>query len=240
MTDKKINPKLTQDFVKDSLKKASNGIYRVEVKVGDKILPIDIYPEVFPPKSDYSVSSRSLFETFGDLSGMEVADIGCGSGIESIVAILAGASHVDATDISPVATECTKHNVEVNGFSNKISVYQGSLFSALPKKKYDVLITNLPIVDFKPEKPSAITTALYDPNFELHKKLFAEAKEYLKDNAFMTFTHANLQSKDTGEPDKDFKTLEKLIGDYGYIISEKKESEAMGYKWVNYKIQLQK
>ena len=58
----KINPKLTQSFVEDVLKKGKEGVYRVEVKVGDRVIPIDVYPEVFPPKSDYSVSSRSKDE----------------------------------------------------------------------------------------------------------------------------------------------------------------------------------
>lgn len=235
---KRINPKLTQSFVKDSIKKGKDGVYRVTVKVGDKTIPIDVYPEVFPPKSDYSVSSRSLFEAFGNLKDLEVADIGSGSGIESIVASLAGAIHVDATDIASVAVECTKHNVELNNLGDKVSIYRGDLFSALPKKKYDLIIANLPIVDFKPDQKSDIVSALYDPDFILHKRLLTEAKEFLNENGRMTFSHANLQSRDTESPDRDFEVLEALITEYGYEIIEKKESEALGHKWINYKIRL--
>ncbi|MEI6190869.1 MAG: methyltransferase [bacterium] len=234
----KINPKLTQSFVEDVLKKGKEGIYRVVVKVGDKEIPIDVYPEVFPPKSDYSVSSRSLFEAFGNLKGLEVADIGSGSGIESIVAILAGAIHIDATDISSVAVECTEHNVELNNLGDKVSIYQGDLFSALPKKKYNLIIANLPIVNFRPEQESDITGALYDPDFKLHRRLFAEGKDFLSENGQMTFSHANLQSRDTENPDRDFEILEALITEYGYEVAERKESEALGYKWINYKIRL--
>lgn len=238
MNSEKINPKLTQSFVEDVLKKGKEGVYRVEVKVGDRVIPIDVYPEVFPPKSDYSVSSRSLFEAFGNLKGLEVADIGSGSGIESIVAILAGAIHVDATDISSVAVECTEHNVELNNLGNEISIYKGDLFSALPKKKYDLIIANLPIVNFKPEQESDITGALYDPDFTLHKRLLVEARDFLSENGQITFSHANLQSRDTENPDRDFEVLEALITEYGYEITEKKESEALDYKWINYKIRL--
>lgn len=236
--ENKVNPVVTQKFVEDVLAKGKEGTYRVEVKVGDKTIPIDVFPEIFPPKSDYSVSSRSLFEAFGNLKGLEVADIGSGSGIESIVAILAGAIHVDATDISSVAVECTEHNVELNNLRDKVSVYKGDLFSALPKKKYDLIIANLPIVNYKPEKESDITGALYDPDFTLHKRLLAEAKLFLNENSQMTFSHANLQSRDTESPDGDFEILEALIAEYGYEITEKKESEALGYKWINYKIKL--
>ena len=78
------------------------------------------------------------------------ADIGSGSGIQSIVAILAGAIHVDATDISSVAVECTKHNIELNNLGNEVSIYQGDLLSALPKKKYDLIMANLPQLKLNP------------------------------------------------------------------------------------------
>jgi ribosomal protein L3 glutamine methyltransferase len=234
----KIDPENTQRFVKDILEKSEKGIYRVEVKVGELTIPIDVYPEVFPPKSDYSVSSRSLFETFGDLKNQEVLDIGSGSGIESIVATLSGAKHVDATDISQKAIECTKHNIELNNLSEKVTVTIGDLFSAFPNKKYNLIIANLPIVDFNPKIDSVIVDALYDPGLDLHKRLFAEAKEHLNENGIITFSHSNLQSRDTENPNKDFEIIEEIIADYGYKIFEKKESEAMGFKWINYKIKL--
>lgn len=232
----KTNPEITKNFVKDSLEKAVKGIYQVNVKIGEKNIPIDVFPEVFPPKSDYSASSRSVYKTFGDLTGMTVADIGCGTGIESIVAIIAGATCVDATDISKVAFECTKQNVLQNNLNDKINVYRGDLFSALPNKKYDLIIANLPIVDFKPETESDITRALYDESFSLHKRMLAEAKNYLSKKGIITFTHANLQSGKTEVPDEDFVLLEKLIIEHGYEIVERKETLSLGYKWINYKI----
>lgn len=233
-----INPELTQNFIKDSLEKAEKGIYRVEVKIGDKNIPIDVYPEVFPPKSNYSVSSKSVYEAFGNLEGMVIADIGTGTGIESIVAALAGAIHVDAVDINDMAVECTSHNVELNGLSDKITVFRGDLFSVLPNKKYNLIIANLPIVNFKPDNNSGITGALYDPDFILHIRLFKEAKQFLSENGIVTLTHANLQSARTDDPDKDFNDIEKIMIENDYEIVEKVESDALGYKWVNYKIKL--
>lgn len=233
----RVNPELTKNFVKDSLEKAKNGVYRVEVKVGDKSISIDVYPEVFPPKSDYSVSSRSVYEAFGNLQGKEVADIGTGTGIESIVAILSGAEHVDATDINNTAVECTRHNVEHNGLEDKISVFQGDLFSAFPaNKKYDLIIANLPIVNFKPENESGITKALYDPDFSIHKRLLIEGRRYLYENGYITFTHANLQSAGTDKPESDFDDIEEIIAENSYEIVERKISEALGHIWSNYKI----
>ena len=234
-----INPELTRNFVNFIKEKSEAGPYKVEVKVGDKVVLIDVFPMVFPPRSDYSVSSKSVFETFGNLQGLEVADIGSGSGVESIVAAMAGAKHVDAADINQQAVDCSKHNVEMNGLQNSIEVFYSDIFSNFPKKRYDLLIANLPIVNFD-AGDSPINQAVYDKGFEIHKRLFAEAKEFLTDNGVITFTHANLQSAKTANPDYDFIALEKLIDECGYEIIEKAEREDLSYKWINYKIKLRK
>lgn len=237
----KINPDNTQRFIKYIQEKAKNGIYRVDVKIGERIVPIDVYPNVFPPKSDYSASSKSVYEAFGDLSNKEVADIGSGSGIESIIAVLAGAKHVDAVDIVPDAVECARHNTQLNQMRDKIAVYQGNLFSGLPKnKKYDFVIANLPFVDFNPEEKSAITKALYDPDLDIHKRFLEQAKMYLSEDGVISVPYANLQSAKSENPDRDFQILEELIKQYGYEIIERVEKEEVGFKWINYKIRLVK
>ena len=230
-----INPELTRNFVNFIKEKSEAGPYRVEVGVGDKVALIDVFPTVFPPRSDYSVSSKSVFEAFGNLQGLEVADIGSGSGIESIVAIMAGAKHVDATDINLQAVDCTKHNVEINGLRESIEVFYSDLFQNLPRKKYDLIIANLPIVNFD-EADDPINNALYDRGFEIHKRLFVEAKEFLTENGTITFTHANLQSAKTDNPDYDFGFLEKLIDEFGYKVVKTTRREELGYIWINYSI----
>lgn len=236
---KNVNPEITRNFVDFIKKQSEKGVYRIEVKIGDKIVPIDVYPTVFPPRSDYSVSSKSVFEAFGNLERLEVADIGAGSGIESIVAMMAGAKHVDAADINQQAVKCSKHNIELNGLQESIEVFYSDLFQNFPKKKYDLIIANLPIVNFD-AGGNPINNALYDKGFEIHKRLFAQAKEFLADNGILTFTHANLQSAKTPNPDYDFVVLEKLIDECGYEVAERAEREDLSYKWINYKIKLRK
>lgn len=235
-----INPEITKNFVNFIKDKSKKGQYKVEVKVGDRIIPLDIFPTVFPPRSDHSISSKSLFETFDNLKELEVADVGCGSGIESIVAVLAGAKHVDASDVNQQAVDCSRHNIEMNGLKNNINVFHSDLFLNFPdKKKYDLIIANLPIVNFD-AGTDPISNALYDKDFEIHKRLLSDAKDFLNENGVITFTHANLQSSKTTNPDYDFMVLEKLIDDYDYNVVEKIEKEDLGYKWINYKIKLKK
>ena len=47
--------------------------------------------------------------------GDEILDIGCGSGILSVTALLCGAKHADATDIDLNAVNVAYENAELNG-----------------------------------------------------------------------------------------------------------------------------
>ncbi len=72
-------------------------------------------------------------------SGMEVADIGCGSGILAIAAAKMGAI-VDACDTDPVSVGNSLENAEVNGVVFR-EIWEGSAPGT--QKKYDVVIANI-------------------------------------------------------------------------------------------------
>jgi len=72
-------------------------------------------------------------------SGMEVADIGCGSGILGIAAAKLGAV-VDACDTDPVSVANTIANAEMNGVVFR-NIWEGS--AAGTQQKYDVVIANI-------------------------------------------------------------------------------------------------
>lgn len=97
----------------------------------------------------------------------------------------------------------------------------------------------MPIVNFD-AGDSPINNALYDKGFEIHKRLFTTAKDFLAEGGVITFTHANLQSAKMPNPDYDFQILERLIEGSGFEVVDKIEREDMGYKWINYKIKLRK
>ena len=85
----------------------------------------------------------------------EVFDIGCGSGILSIVSSKLGASKVTGIDIDSVAVESSKRNIEISGAEN-IEILQGNLLDMVHKKA-DVIVANLladVIIKLCPEMPS--------------------------------------------------------------------------------------
>lgn len=66
-----------------------------------------------------------------DSENLVLADIGCGSGILSLGAILLGAKQVYAVDIDPLATEATLSNSQLNGITQEQLLLQTGSISQL-------------------------------------------------------------------------------------------------------------
>lgn len=81
-----------------------------------------------------------------DVTGAQVIDMGCGTGILGIAALLLGADSLVAIDVSSECVTNTLHNLQLNGFalSERISVLHGDAaqLSAYPSKA-DLLFANI-------------------------------------------------------------------------------------------------
>jgi release factor glutamine methyltransferase len=215
-------PAITKNLIKDIKENANKGIYRL--KIG-KIL-IDVFPYVYPPLSPFSDTSKIIHTELEGLSGKEVLDMGTGTGIQAIISVINGAKHVDAVDISDKAIICANHNVKINNVENKIKIFQSDMFSNIPKKKYDVIIANLPIFDHPTKNKEFLS--LFDPEFIFHKELFEKAAVYIKKNGKIIMSHANLNSN------KDFGILEKMAAKNGFSFRITKKNKLFDNEWRNY------
>lgn len=92
-----------------------------------------------------------------DDQGSVVADIGCGSGILSIAALLLGAKQAYAVDLDPLAVRATAENGALNGLTaQRLAVQQGSLDTLMEtlEKPVDGILCNIlaeVIVDLIPQ-----------------------------------------------------------------------------------------
>lgn len=82
--------------------------------------------------------------------GMEVLDMGCGSGILSIASILLGAKHVVGVDIDENAVRIARENAAVNNiYENKFMTYCGNIIEderlqdVIGFNKYDMIAVNI-------------------------------------------------------------------------------------------------
>ena len=94
-------------------------------------------PDVYPPCDDSILLIRSLEVS----PGMEVLEIGCGSGIVSIHAALEGA-RVTSVDINPKAVALTRTNAERMG-AGIVEIKESDLFSNVGGR-FDLILFNLP------------------------------------------------------------------------------------------------
>lgn len=81
---------------------------------------------------------------------MEVLDVGCGSGILSIVALMCGAKHVVGTDLDENCIVAMKENCDVNNLSeNRYEVLLGNLIDdkeiqdKVGYEQYDLAVANI-------------------------------------------------------------------------------------------------
>ena len=82
--------------------------------------------------------------------GCEVLDVGTGSGILGIVAIMLGAGHVYGTDLDPCAMDAVKENLEANDIApEKMQAIIGNLIDDRQTQdlagyeKYDIVTANI-------------------------------------------------------------------------------------------------
>lgn len=75
-------------------------------------------------------------------SGNTVFDIGCGSGILSLVAAKKGAKKVLGIDLDPVCVSASNQNVALNQMEDQITILEGDLFQVV-KGQADIIVSNL-------------------------------------------------------------------------------------------------
>ena len=86
-----------------------------------------------------------------DVTGKQVTDYGCGSGILGLAALLLGANHVVGVDTDHQALEASRENANRNGVDEaRLDLY---LPEAEPKTKSDVMLANIlaqPLIGLAP------------------------------------------------------------------------------------------
>lgn len=75
-----------------------------------------------------------------DLTGQDVIDFGCGSGILAVAALKLGARHVTAVDIDPQALLATRNNAAQNGVLERLTTVGADDFEFV---QVDVLLANI-------------------------------------------------------------------------------------------------
>lgn len=124
-----------------------------------------------------------------------ILELCCGSASLMIVAaIVFPEATVDGVDINPLAINAANANIADYGLENRVQVFLGDLFQALPaKNQYDLIIANPPYVDRDTmhKLPAeylaepALALAGGEDGLDLVHRILREAKHWLSPQGFV-------------------------------------------------------
>ena len=150
---------------------------------------------VLVPRSPIAELIREQFVPWVDADQVQhVLDLCTGS---ACIAIACGYAfpdaQVDAVDLSLDALEVAKINVEKHQIAEQVSLHHSDLFSALPSKKYDLIVSNPPYVaiseweqlpaEFHAEPEMGFTGG--ESGLDLVFKILVDAAEYLTEQGVL-------------------------------------------------------
>jgi 16S rRNA G1207 methylase RsmC len=106
---------------------------------------LELFDTVFNPEGQTAGAFLAdfLFQTPTLYSGLNVLDLGCGSGILGIICRMCGAEHVYFSDVNPDAAANARANIERLGLTNT-DVRCGSLFDPWASHRFDLVVFNSP------------------------------------------------------------------------------------------------
>lgn len=196
------------------LKEHEHKKYSIDLELGSGIAfkGFSVWPNVLRPEKTSALYFGHFLAAHQNLfKGRNVLDMGCGSGIQGLIAASAGARSVVLSDISTWAFDNTRENVELFKLQQTCQVRKGDLFARVPER-FDVIIFNQPFFASDPIPEIPVSRAIFDGGDLIHR-FFNEAKDHLNQRGIliMPFFHfaGETNNPELQAPQHGFKVISK-------------------------------
>ncbi|NJQ03816.1 methyltransferase [Streptomyces zingiberis] len=164
--------------------------------------------------------ATGLFASWLPCDGVRtMLEMGCGCGVASVTAALAGVERVTALDINPAAVRTTELNARRHGVAHRVRALTSDLFGALenqenqaneeneenganqenqetagPAGSFDLIFWNSPFIETAPGTPheSDLAYHFFDPGYGMHRRFLTGAARRLAPGGrlFLGFSYA--------------------------------------------------
>jgi len=166
-------------------------------------LPFVVNENVLVPRSPIAELIENQFTPWVEAEKVEnILDLCCGSGCIGIASAYAfDWAYVDMVDISPEAIDVAEENIQRHQLEERVSVMASDLFQNVPRRHYDIIVSNPPYVDAEDmaELPDeylhepALGLAAGDDGLDLVIPMLQQAREYLTDQGILVVEVGNSQ-----------------------------------------------
>lgn len=148
---------------------------------------------VLIPRKETEISVEVITDIIKKNKCKSFLEIGCGSGIVTIMVNLLTNINCSCLDISDLAIENTKTNIKNLGA--KVQVFKSNLFENI-EGKFDIIYSNPPYIKTGEIKNLQDEVKNFEPisaldggesGLEFYKKIIKQSTNYLNDNGFLIF-----------------------------------------------------
>jgi release factor glutamine methyltransferase len=155
-------------------------------------IEIDVFKNVFSPS--YFDDSEYFANNIQSVSGLDVLEIGTGTGLIAIKLAMGNALKVVATDVNPAAVINARHNVVKHNLQSKVDIRLGYIFQPVKGEKFDLIFWNIPFgyvdADLKSEiglchRISELEKSVFNPYYNFLHDYLNEGFDYLKPNGML-------------------------------------------------------
>ena len=196
-------------------------------------LEFSVNEDVLIPRSPIAEMIMNGFHPWLKEEPKKVLDLCTGGGCIAIACAYAfPEASVDASDLSDKALLVAAENVHKHHLENRLSLFQGDLFSALPdpKPQYELIVSNPPYVDaedmselpeeFKKEPEMALAAGA--DGLDLVRIMLSEAGQYLTDEGIVVIEVGNSAAAlEKAYPKVPFTWIEFEQGGHGVFVLDK-------------------
>lgn len=161
-------------------------------------LELYVNQDVLIPRQDTEILVEEVINILQNIKAenIQILDMCTGSGAIAIaLAKNVEKCIVDAVDISSGALEVVRKNVVKNQVEDKINIINSDLFSKVPNKKYNLIVSNPPYIernvienlDKQVQKEPIIALDGGEDGLDFYKKIINKASSYLESNGYLCF-----------------------------------------------------